>query len=178
MGVEISIERFFVSRKARTGASEDVAFLFGEHARFSRRRPHLPLHFPKVIDVVGDGGHISVSFPLDFWEANSKSLGHFAKAYPGVIKQLRYPADILLFLLLDSFDGIPRIGMETLCAKLGLSARSRPWVKQRLRKAVDRVNSATNENYQLKVTDGSVVHIWRDDFPAKAKRALQGKGAV
>ncbi len=67
--------------------------------------------------------------------------------------------------------------MEVLCAKIGLSARSRPWAKKRLRTAVDRINSATKEIYKIEVTDGGVAHIWRDDFPAKAKRELQGKGA-
>jgi hypothetical protein len=177
IGVEISIERFFVSRRATTGSIDDFVELYGKGGKMSRRGSYFPMHFPKVIDVAADDGQICVSFPLDFWEANSKSLGRFAKAYPGVIKQLRYPADILLFLLLDSFDGMQRIGMEALCAKIGLSARSRPWVKRRLAVALARINSETNEIYKIEVTDGDVVHIWRDDLPAKAKKAMQGKGA-
>ena len=143
----------------------------------SRRGSYFPMHFSKLIDVVGDGDQICVSFSKEFWEANAKFLGYFAKAYPDVVRQLRYPADILLYLLLDSFDGLQRIGMEVLCTKIGLSARSRPWAKKRLRKAVDRINSATNEIYKIEVTDGGLVHIWRDDLPAKAKRAMQEKGA-
>jgi hypothetical protein len=105
MELEISIDRFFVPHGAVDFETEILAQDSGYKQRRRSKGFHVPMSFKKILDVDEAEDGIQISFSDDFCRVHEKGNGHFVKAVPSIVKQLRYPLEIYLYLLLDAFDG-------------------------------------------------------------------------
>ena len=125
MGVEISIERFYVPANA---VGQEFVHLLDNRGPKRSRGLYESTTFKRILYVDGVGDGIRIQFDKEFWGANSKSDGYFIKTWPEVVRQLRYPPEIFLWLLLSAFNHSLHHNLDGLRVKTALSRRSRPWL--------------------------------------------------
>jgi hypothetical protein len=153
MELEISIDKFFVPHGAVDVETEILAQDSGYKQKQRSRGLYVPMSFKEILDI----------------------NGHFVKAVPSIVKQLRYPLEIYLYLLLDAFDGSLRRKPETLCKIIGLSFRSRPHFEQRLETALGRISETTDEVCKFHLDEAGSVVIYKGKFTDKIRHKLYGK---
>ena len=177
MTIEVSIDRFYVPDNAVTSEMEQEAIEFRFDKRGWPRGCYVSMNFPYSMDFYQVGGDDCISFPETFWEVNSKGRGYFVKAYPTVIKQLRYPPEILLYLLLDAFKGSLRMSPEVLCSKIALTMRSRSWLEGRLGTALARICDATKKDFRLRYDAYDNLIIHQGEYTDQIRSKLYGNSA-
>ena len=173
MTVEIAIPKFYVPAES---VDPEFDYLVRQRAGGGQKGVYDSVTFKRILDIRRTGDRIGVTFSKDFWNANSKEDGYFVKAWPDIVKQLRYPPEIFLWLLLSAFHGKLRRDLETLPWKIGLWPRSRPWIKNRIQQALDRINKAADRDYRMKITTRGIVRIAPTNLAGDVRNKLYEEG--
>jgi hypothetical protein len=103
-------------------------------------------------------GGWSVVFTAPFWELVC-GRGFFLKAYPAHIRHLRNPADMLLYMLIDAYDGL-NWGFDKLAERMALDMRTKPEFEARIRKSLKRITAVTDMPFDTKFdTKGGIAQV-------------------
>jgi hypothetical protein len=171
MELEISIDKFFVPHGAVDVETEILAQDSGYKQKQRSRGLYVPMSFKEILDIEEVDYAFQLSFSDEFCQVNERRNGHFVKAVPSIVKQLRYPLEIYLYLLLDAFDGSLRRKPKI----IGLSFRSRPHFEQRLETALGRISETTDEVCKFHLDEAGSVVIYKGKFTDKIRHKLYGK---
>jgi hypothetical protein len=143
MDMTIDMDRFYIPRRRRN-----------RHVK--RRMRVLDMRFTS-------SGGIAVKFDQDLWDSCLPETGYFCRAWPNMIWRLKHPPEIYLALLLDAYGHKISWGIEKIANRMGLRARSRPWIEDRIRIALERIDDATGRQHDATVNDNDVLTIKHHD---------------
>jgi hypothetical protein len=169
MGVEISIKKSYVPAKA---VGQEFDHLVKQRVQGQPRGLYEAKTFKRILNVVGKDDGVRVKFDKEFWRANPKEEGYFVRAWPSIIKQLKYPPEIFLWLLLSAFNHSLQHNLERLRLKMALGQRSRPWLKKRIQQALEHINETRDSDYKMRINANNVVSIGKAGFVDKLRNRL------
>ena len=142
---------------------EDMPVLSRE-ARAAERQRRMDLYSAERVarrilrvNALPSGGW-SVIFTEPFWELVC-GKGFFLKAYPAHVRQLRHPADILLYMLIDAYGGL-NWGFDKLAERMAIEVHTRPRFAARILAGLDRITAVTGQPFATKIdTNRCVVQV-------------------
>jgi hypothetical protein len=123
----------------------------------------------------GPGRKVTITFGKMFWNTCLPDAGYFCRAWPDLVKRLRYPPEIFLYLLLDAHGHKIEWKLETVAQRMSLRPRSRPWMEERIGKALQRIIDETGKDYEAEMNPNGVIKIVRTDVHDEIEAAIARK---